>query len=199
LFATPAFYGPLVVSSAVSLAWIGVCLGASWLMLRRRDFEGVVVARRPGWSVPARVVAAFVALIAFLAIAGNWGPVGVTAARLRASLTPEFNRLTLLQQRLLGRQVPAGTRLDIRPSCSRHASTQRGAGDWTCTLDVLIPQPGPVPFEQTPVIYDLSVQSNGCYKAESPPAFVGEQTIRDATGDTVVNPLFVVYGCFDTL
>jgi hypothetical protein len=56
-----------------------------------------------------------------------------------------------------------------------------------------------VPFEQTPVSYDVSVQSNGCYKAESPPAFVGQQTIRDAHGHDVTNPLFVVYGCFNIL
>lgn len=44
-----------------------------------------------------------------------------------------------------------------------------------------------------------NVQSNGCYKAESPPAYVGQQTIRDVHGHTVTNPLFVVYGCFNTL
>ena len=56
-----------------------------------------------------------------------------------------------------------------------------------------------MPFTQTPVAYDVSVQSNGCYKAESPPAYVGQQTVRDAQGQNVVNPLFVVYACFNTL
>jgi hypothetical protein len=68
-----------------------------------------------------------------------------------------------------------------------------------CTLTVLIPQPGAVPFQQTPVTYDVSVQANGCYKAESPPSFVGGQTMRDGQGNTVVNPLFVFYGCFNPL
>jgi hypothetical protein len=45
----------------------------------------------------------------------------------------------------------------------------------------------------------VTVQSGGCYKATSPPSFVGQQTMRDANGDQVVNPLFVLYGCFDTL
>ena len=55
------------------------------------------------------------------------------------------------------------------------------------------------PFNQTPVTYDVSLQSNGCYKAESPPSFVGQQTMKDADGNQVVNPLFVIYGCFNPL
>ena len=64
---------------------------------------------------------------------------------------------------------------------------------------MFIPQPAPLPFRQTPVSYDVSVQSNGCYKAQSPPAFVGQQTMSDADGNSVVNPLYVIYGCFSVL
>ena len=199
LLSTHPFYGPLAAYSAVSLVWIVACLGASWLLVRHRDFAGTPVTRRPGWVAPVRVVAALIAVIALLALAGNWGPVGVTAARLRASITPEFKSLTLLQQRQLGHRIPAGARLDIRPTCVRHAASPEGPGDWLCTLDVLVPQPGPTPYAQTPVTYDVSVDSDGCYKAESPPAFVGQQTMLDAQGQTVVNPLYVIYGCFNTL
>ena len=125
--------------------------------------------------------------------------VGVTAARLQASLTPEFNNISLYQQRLLGRIVPAGARLDVLPYCDRHGGPREGPGDWSCTLNVFMPQLGKVPFEETPVTYDVSVQTNGCYKAESPPSFVGAQTMRDAQGHNVVNPLFVIYGCFNPL
>ena len=197
LFVSDPFYGPLVIGEAVSVVWIAACLAASWWLLRRRDFTGATVSRRPGWVVPLRVAVGSAAVIAFLAIAGNWGPAGVTAARLKASITPTFNNLTLLQQRELGRTVPAGARLNVLPSCSRRASTPAGPGDWICTLTVFIPQPGAVPFQQTPVTYDVTVQSNGCYKAQSPPSFVGQQTIRDANGHQVVNPLFVVYGCLN--
>ncbi len=197
LFVSDPFYGPLVIGEAVSVVWIAACLAASWWLLRRRDFTGATVSRRPGWVVPLRVAVGSAAVIAFLAIAGNWGPAGVTAARLKASITPTFNNLTLLQQRELGRTVPAGARLNVLPSCSRRASTPAGPGDWICTLTVFIPQPGAVPFQQTPVTYDVTVQSNGCYKAQSPPSFVGQQTMRDANGHQVVNPLFVVYGCLN--
>jgi hypothetical protein len=64
---------------------------------------------------------------------------------------------------------------------------------------VFIPQPGAQPFQQTPVTYDVSVTADGCYKAESPPTFVGQQTMRDASGHSIVNPLFTIYSCFNTL
>ena len=199
LFLEHRFYGPLIVAEAVSAIWIVACLLAAWRLQRRRDFTGAVVTRRPGWVAPVRVALGSAAVVAFLAIAGNWGPAGVTARRLNASITPTFNNLTLLQQRELGRTVAPGARLNVLPSCSRRASTPSGPGDWICTLTVLIPQPGAVPFQSTPVTYDVTVQSNGCFKAESPPSFVGQQTMRAASGHQVVNPLFVFYGCLNPL
>lgn len=199
LFTVHPFYGPLVVSSLVSLAWIAACLAAAWAILRRRDFLGASASGSAGWIAPVRVVAVAVCVIAVLALASNLGPVGVTAARLRDAIAPEFNNITLLQQQLIGRTAPAGAELAIQPNCNRHGGKPEGPGDWSCTLDVYLPQPGAVPFQQAPVTYDISVQSNGCYKAQSPPSFVGQQTMRDAHGDNVVNPLFVVYGCFNPL
>ncbi len=199
LFVSHPFYGPLVIGEAVSVVWIAVCLAASWRLLRRRDFAGATVSRHPGWVVPVRVAVGTAAVVAFLAIASNWGPAGVTATRLKASITPTFNNLTVLQQRELGRAVAPGARLNVLPSCSRRASSPTGPGEWICTLNVFIPQPGAVPFQQTPVSYDVTVQSGGCYKAQSPPSFVGQQTMRAAGGHQVVNPLFVLYGCFNPL
>jgi len=199
LFTAHPYFGPLVVACIVSLIWIAASLSGSWLLIRRRDYAGAPVSRRPGWVVPIRVAVGSAALVAFLAIASNWGPAGDTATKLKASLEPTFNNLTLLQQRELGRVVAPGAKLNVLTNCSRRASTPKGPGDWICTLDVFIPQPGAQPFNQTPVTYDVSLQSNGCYKAESPPTFVGQQTMKDANGKQVVNPLFVIYGCFNPL
>jgi len=99
----------------------------------------------------------------------------------------------------LGRVTPPGARFAIKPDCYKHAGPSTGPGDWKCMLSVFIPQPGNVPYSETPVSYDVSVAANGCYKAQSPPAFVGAQTMSDSHGATVTNPLFVVYGCFDVL
>ena len=121
------------------------------------------------------------ALIAVLAIAGSWGPVGVTAARLTHSIAPTFSNLTLLQQRLVGRTGETTANLTILAHCGRRSGTSRGPGDdWFCTVDALIAQPGAVPFWGTPVTYDISVKSNGCYKAQAPPTSVGNLLMRDA-------------------
>src|SRR5262249_5915115 len=110
------------------------------------------------------------------------------------------NNLTVLQQRELGRHVARDARLSILfPKCTRRGSTSTGPGDWTCTFDVLAQATGPLPPQQTTVTYELSVQSDGCYKAQSPPAFIGQQQIRDARGHLVVNPLYTIYGCFNVL
>lgn len=52
LFAGHPFYGPLLVSAAVSVVWILACLTAAWLILRRRDFLGSSASRRPSWVLP---------------------------------------------------------------------------------------------------------------------------------------------------
>jgi ABC-2 type transport system permease protein len=199
LFTQPHYWGPLAVACIVSVIWIVACLGGAWLIIRRRDFAGTPVSRRPGWVVPVRVAVGSAAVVAFLAIASSWGPTGDTAPRLKASIAPAFNKLTLLQQRELGRNVAPGAKLNVLTNCSRRASTPTGPGDWICTLSVFIPQLGAQPFQETPVTYDVSLQSDGCYKAESPPSFVGQQTMTDAHHHSVVNPLFVIYGCFNPL
>ncbi len=200
LFTARPFFGPLVIALIVSMAWVAACLTASWVVLRRRDFAGTPVGRKQGWAVPARVALALAGLVALLAIAGNWGPAGVTSARLQASFTSAFNELTILQQRDAGRSVPSDASLSIRfPTCNRRGSTPTGPGEWVCTFDVMTQSTGPLPPSQTTITYELSVQPDGCYKAQSPPAFIGPQLMRDAHGNNVINPLYTIYGCFNTL
>lgn len=199
LFTGHPYFGQILVGIAISIAWSAASLWICWLLLRRRDFAGTPVSRRQGWVIPVRAAVALAAVIALLAVAGNWGPTGVTASRLRHDFAVSFNQLTILQQRELGRHVPAGAQLNIVPTCSRRGSTPTGPGDWVCTMDVFIPQQqGATPFNETPVSYDVSVTSDGCYKAQSPPIFVGQQMMKDAAGQSVVNPLYTVYGCFNT-
>jgi ABC-2 type transport system permease protein len=200
LFTDHPYYGPLAIGIGVSLIWIAGCTAAAWIILRRRDFAGTPVVRRQGWVVPVRFALALVAVIALFAVAGNWGPVGVTPAKVKASFIPAFSNLTILQQQELGRNVPAGAKLNFAlPSCSRRGSTPNGPGDWVCTINVLIPTQGALPPQPTPVSYDISIQGDGCYKAQSPPAFIGQQLMRAADGSQVVNPLYTIYGCFNPL
>ena len=56
----------------------------------------------------------------------------------------------------------------------------------------------PPQFKITPVSYNVNVQSNGCFKAGSPPAFIGRQRMQVPGGSTVVNPLYTIHGCVET-
>jgi ABC-2 type transport system permease protein len=199
LFTAQPFVGPLVVTSLVSVAWIVACITAAWFILRRRDFLAGSAVRAPSWHAPLRVVAATTVVVAALAVASNAGPVGVTAHRLDAAIGSAFNNASLLQQRLIGRIAPAGARLDVQPFCNRRGAKSEGPGDWLCNVYVYLPQLKAVPFQRTNVEYDVSVRYDGCYKAQSPPTFIGGPTMTDVRGRSVVNPLFVVYGCFNTL
>lgn len=193
------FYAPLLIDLGVSALWIVACLGGAWLLVRRRDLAGPPVPRSRGWAAPARAVVAAVAVVVLLGVAGGLGPAAVTHARLEGSIAQVFERLTLLQQRELGHRVPAGTRLDLLADCYRHSGRSVGPGDdWSCTLTLLGPAGNSEAFQTTPVTYDVSVKSEGCYKAQAPPSFVGSQMMTDARGGSVVNPLFSIYGCFDT-
>ena len=197
LFAGHPYLGPLLLSGLVCVLWIAACLSVSARLLSRRDFVARSDAAGPSWRAPIRVVAAVTVIVAILALGADVGPTGVTADRLSAAIGPTFNNVTIAQQAMIGRNAPPGARLDVLPNCNRRGARSIGPGDWNCTLYVYLPQPNAVPFQQTQVDYEVSVQYNGCFKAQSPPSFLGGPTMRDAGGHSVANPLFIVYGCFN--
>jgi ABC-2 type transport system permease protein len=197
LFTSHPYFGQLIVGCVVSVIWIAACLTGSWLIMRRRDFLTGVSGQGPSWMAPVKVVAVSAVAIAALAFACSLGPAGVTASRVSNSIGGVFNNVTLLQQQLIGRSVPPNARLYIRPQCNRPGAQSAGPGDWSCYVYVFLPQANSVPYQLQQVEYDVSVQYNGCWKAQSPPAFVGDATMQDAAGRSVANPLFIVYGCFN--
>jgi hypothetical protein len=199
LFTSHPFFGQVLVGSVVSVIWIAACLTASWRLMRRRDFLTGVSGRGPSWTASVKVVAVSTVAVAVLALGCSLGPTGVTAYKVAYTIGGEFNNVTLLQQQLIGRRVPANARLYIQPNCNRRGTKAIGPGDWNCTVYVYLPQTNAVPYQLTSVEYDVSVQSNGCYKAQSPPAFLGGPTMLAAGGRSVTNPLFIVYGCFNVL
>ena len=200
LFVDHPFFGPLVVSMLVCTIWIAGALGASWLILRGREFDAADSRRRGGWQRPVRIAVASMAGVALLALATNLGPAGVTAGKLSHSLETAFRRLTILQQNLLGHPIPASAQYRVVPVCRRRSAKPVGPGDWSCTMNVyILLARGTQPLTDTPVSYDVSVQSNGCYKAQSPPLLVGQAVLHDTRGQTVVNPIVTIYGCFNIL
>jgi ABC-2 type transport system permease protein len=192
MFAVPAFTGPILWGALVSVVYAAVFIGVAWLSLHNRDIAGPGTGERP-WRRPIRVLLLAVGLVALLAVASNWGPTAITQTRLERSIVQDFRNLTVLQQKELGRHGLVRRDLRVLPRCRRQgvATPTRGAGDdWVCILNVFTPS-------QTTIDYDVTVQSDGCYTADGPPAFIGPLTIRSPRGRRLLNPLFRFDGCFD--
>lgn len=194
------YYKPLLVSAAVSLGWTVASLGAAWLILRRREFDGGADAGATSWRRLLGIVVGFVGALVLVGYACTWGPTGITEQRLENSLNRTFGNLTVYQQELLGRAVPPHASLTSFVACVRRGHTSRGPGDdWACSLQIYAPGSAGSNITQFHVNYEVDVQSDGCYRAEGPPSFIGQRTMTVAHGREVVNPLFIIYGCFDTL
>jgi len=140
---------------------------------------------------PALVVAALAAGASlFLGACG--GP-DITAARVEDAIGPAFAQLYARQGELLGKGTDAGAAASASCSRSNGKVNATGAGnDWICQL--LLQESGKPSSVFT---YDLTVQANGCYSADGPPALVGGHTLKTPTGQSRVNPLFIIDGCFD--
>jgi ABC-2 type transport system permease protein len=195
MFATPAYARPMVWGALISLCYVLICLAAGWLSLRDRDIAGTASEER-SWGRQLRALTVAIAVVALLGGVSNLGPTSITAGKLDHSISQAFQNLTLLQEKDLGRHVPAGSHLDLFSSCRRqgvgpeHAT--RGPGDdWLCGIEIA-KYNGVVP-----VSYDVAVKPNGCYIAEGPPGFIGRLTIRRRNGPPIVNPLFRFDGCFE--
>jgi hypothetical protein len=147
-----------------------------------------------------------IVLGACLLLAGCGGQ-DITGAKLAANVGPTFRNMYRLQQRLLG-DADRSTSDNAWARCYKggavtpgataipnsHANSGSGAGaGWTC----LVHWPAPDGHTQT-LGYDVSVKPDGCYTAQGPSGYVGQQTIRTPTGRTVTNPLFEFDGCFET-
>ena len=194
LFAAPSYTRPVTFAALLSLCYVIACLALAWRSLRHRDVAGAPSEER-GWGRQLRVLAVAVAVVAVLAVLSTVGPTSITAGKLERSISRTFNNLTVLQQKELGRRVPAGGHLDLVAFCRRPGvqQTDRGPGaDWSCTIQI------PKLFgEVTSVSYDVDVKPNGCYTAAGPPSFIGPLTIRRPGRPPIVNPLFRFNGCFE--
>lgn len=147
---------------------------------------------RRRWSALAAV-----ALVGGLAVSAC-GPTGVSLNRLQSSIAETFSNLYVLQQVQQGNPRPDVHSLSTTASCQKGtpSSAQNGAGDdWVCDITYLVAGPS------TPVtaIYNVNVQTDGCYAADGdgPASVNGSRTITGPHYRAVVNPLWLIDGCFD--
>jgi hypothetical protein len=195
MFVAPSYTRPLEWAALISLCYVIACLTVAWLSLRNRDVAGAGSEER-SWGRQLRVLAIAVAVTVLLGLVSSVGPTSVTDTKLNRSIELTFANLTTLQQKDLGRHVPAGAHLNDGAICSRQGVRRAysGAGDnWLCTIYI----PTSVPSEPKEVNYDVTVKPNGCYTAEGPESFIGPLTIHRPGGETILNPLFRFNGCFE--
>ena len=133
-----------------------------------------------------------------IAVMTGCSPTAVTPGRLQASMAQTFSNLYVLQQVQQGNPRPDPRTLHTTASCLKGtpASPQNGAGnDWVCDVTYLVAGPS------TPVtaIYNVNVQTDGCYAADGdgPASVNGSRTITGPHYQQVVNPLWLIDGCFD--
>ena len=177
--------------------WIRRLTGAAWLILRRRDFlAGTSWGAGAGWRAPL-VVAATAVVIAVLAFADDLGPAALTT---RAS-TPRSRRV---QQRQPAAAAPDRPHRSGRRQTRRAAVLQpprrevrrAGTGCATSTSVPAAAQCRALPAHQRRVRRQRPLRR--CYKG------IAADVHRRADDDrqprrSIINPLFVVYGCLTTL
>jgi ABC-2 type transport system permease protein len=142
---------------------------------------------------------AFVTLgVVFLMTASGCGSSGITPPPLQASISTTFSNLYVLQQIEQGNPRPDVGALRTHAACQKGtpATNQSGAGDdWLCEITYLVAGP------QTPVTarYNVSVQTDGCYAADGdgPASVNGSRTITGPHFQPLLNPLWLIDGCFD--
>ena len=126
------------------------------------------------------------------------GSTAITAGKLEASIGPTFARLYAQEQVTLGDSQPALAAVNPRAHCLKGtpAEVQHGAGsDWVCYVTYTADGAG------TDVVatYNVNMQTNGCYAADGdgPTSLNGSRTITGAGYRQVLNPLWLINGCFD--
>jgi ABC-2 type transport system permease protein len=147
----------------------------------------------------ARLAATAVAAIAASAALSSCSTsTGVSAGPLQKSISATFANLYVLQQVDQGNPRPAARRLRARAACTKGtpAQAQTGAAaDWVCNVTFYVAGPA------TPVTarYNVNVQTDGCYAADGdgPASVNGSRTVTGPGYQQVLNPLWLIDGCFD--
>ncbi len=143
-----------------------------------------------------RAVLAVLAIGPLLGIVSGCGSTGLTPGPLQASLSRAFANLYVLQQTEQGNPRPSAPALHSRASCQKGtpAAAQVGSGSWLCQVTYFVAGPA------YPVIakYNVNVQTDGCYAADGdgPASVNGSPAITGPRYQQVINPLWLIDGCF---
>lgn len=146
----------------------------------------------------ARVVVVAAVLALLLPLLSGCGSSRIDAGRLQGSIAPTFGLLYAQQQVAMGNPRPVQRVIRPRAHCVKGspADHQQGpGGDWVCYVVYTAAGPG----TDVTATYNVDLQANGCYAADGdgPATLNGSRTITGAGYRQVLNPLWLINGCFD--
>jgi len=133
------------------------------------------------------------AVIVMVALYGC-GSSPITAKRIEPAIETTFANLVELQIERMRLPPMGAPDFAVTAICRRQmAGTEAGAGEWTCTLVWQGPD-----RKTLRDIYELFVNTDGCYSATVSGESLGGPTLRATDGRSVRNLLYAFEGCFDT-
>jgi hypothetical protein len=139
------------------------------------------------------ILAVSAVVLTLLAARGPAG--GVTKVRLESAVAPTFANLVALQVTKIGAPPLDAATLRAIAHCSRVGAPResRGAGDWTCDLEWIVPSRRTLLHDR----YDLHVTPDGCYaaSADGEEAHVGGPMLTTHQGGRTKNLLYAFEGC----
>ncbi|MGW2250720.1 ABC transporter permease [Kitasatospora sp. NPDC001660] len=202
LFAAPVRLDELLISVAVSLAWVTVATAAAYLLFVRRDFtngsEDGAERRALAFGVlpPAGLLALTFAAVA---VATPSTGSGITQAKVQRSVSTVFAHLYRLQTEQLHRPAVTEEQLRVAAACERgdgHVDPQGPGNDWRCVVTWHLPgvtAPGTA-------VYQLDVAPDGRLMADGdgPKEVNGYFLVHTPTGDAP-NPLWQFDGQVELL
>jgi hypothetical protein len=140
------------------------------------------------------IVRGAVAACAASALAGC-GSSPITPARIETALQTTFANLVEVQVARLHLPLLAAPDFAATAICRKqNATTNSGAGDWTCAL--VWQGPDRRMLRDT---YDLFVGTDGCFTATAAGESLGGPTLKASDGRDVKSLLYAFEGCFDTM
>lgn len=137
------------------------------------------------------------AALALVGIAAGCGTrIHVTRPRLEQAVATTFAPLYVEDQALLGHPGLSAGGLAAAASCDRGGRQGPTSGPATTgCAPVVWSGAGGAPLS---AVYHVSIHADACYRADGPPAVVGQQQLSLPDGTSAVNPVYAFDGCFRT-
>ncbi|MCX5384678.1 ABC transporter permease [Streptomyces sp. NBC_00083] len=202
LFTGPAQLGPLLIATAVDLAWVVLATALAHALFVRRDFTHPAHdgSGRRAIATGLLPLAALTALtVGVIRVAAPTSGSGIGQAKVESSVATAFGHLYRMQTGELNRPAVTEAQLRVSAACTKSdgRTAQEGAGnDWRCVVTWHLPGVTPTGT----AVYQLDIGSDGRFVADGdgPKEVNGYFLVRTSAGNAP-NPLWQFDGYVELL